>query len=137
MNAKKFIIALIAVFIFFSVFDYVFHNILMKDAYQQTSNLWRPEEVMKEFVLWTMLGQFIFSLGFVALFTKAFKRGGIIEGAIFGLLLAVIFIGNLSIWHAVLPSTGSLLISWIVGTTIELILAGMIVALIYQNKTAT
>ena len=135
MNAKKFIIALIAVFVFFLAFDYLFHNILMKDAYQQTSDLWRTEEVMKEFALWTMLGQFIFSLGFVALFTKAFKRGGLVEGAIFGLLLAIIFIGNLSIWHAVLPSTGSLLISWIVGTTIELILAGIIVALIYKNKT--
>ena len=86
--------------------------------------------------LWFMLGQFIFTLGFVALFTKAFKRGGIAEGAIFGLLLSILFFGNLSIWHAVLPSTGGLIVNWIIGTTIELILAGVIVAFIYKNRSA-
>lgn len=136
MNAKKFIIAVAAVFIFFSAYDYVFHEILMKDAYEATSNLWRPDEVMDQYFLWFMLGQFIFTFGFVALFTKAFKRGGIAEGAIFGLLLSIIFFGNLSIWHAVLPSTGGLIINWIIGTTIELILAGIIVAFIFKNKSA-
>ena len=136
MNAKKFIIAVVAVFIFFSAFDYVFHEILLKSAYEATSNLWRPDEVMDQYFMWFMLGQFIFTLGFVALFTKAFKRGGIAEGAIFGLLLSILFIGNLSIWHAVLPSTGGLIINWIFGTTIVLILAGIIVAFIYKNKSA-
>ena len=136
MNPKKFIIAVIAVFLFFSAFDYVFHEILLKDAYEQTANLWRPKEIMDQYFMWFMLGQFIFTLGFVALFTKAFERGGIAEGAIFGLLLSIIFIGNLSIWHAVLPSTGGLLINWIIGITIELVLAGIIVAFIYNNKSA-
>ncbi len=136
MNAKKFIIAVVAVFIFFSAFDYVFHEILMKDAYEATANLWRPDEVIDQYFLWFMLGQFIFTLGFVALFTKAFKRGGIAEGAIFGLLLSILFFGNLSIWHAVLPSTGGLIVNWIIGTTIELILAGVIVAFIYKNRSA-
>ena len=136
MNAKKFIIAVVTVFIFFSAFDYVFHEILLKDAYEATSNLWRPDEVIDQYFLWFMLGQFIFTLGFVALFTKAFKRGGIAEGAIFGLLLSILFFGNLSIWHAVLPSTGGLIINWIIGTTIELIIAGIIVAFIYKNRSA-
>ena len=135
MNAKKFIIAVITVFIFFSAFDYVFHEILMKDAYEATSNLWRPDEVMDQYFLWFMLGQFIFTLGFVGLFAKAFKRGGIAEGVIFGLLLSILFFGNLSIWHAVLPSTGGLIINWIIGTTIELILAGIIVAFIFKNRS--
>lgn len=136
MNAKKFIIAVVTVFIFFSAFDYVFHEILLKDAYEATSNLWRPDEVIDQYFLWFMLGQFIFTLGFVALFTKAFKRGGIAEGAIFGLLLSILFFGNLSIWHAVLPSTGGLIVNWIIGTTIELIIAGIIVAFIYKNRSA-
>ncbi len=135
MNAKKFIIALIAVFIFISAFDYFFHGVFMKSAYQETANLWRPEEAMKTYGVWLMLGQFIMSLGFVALFTKAFKRGGVIEGAIYGLLVAIFLSGHYLIWYAVSPYPTSMLITWVVAIIIELVLAGIIVAFIYKSKT--
>lgn len=134
MNAKKFIIASIAVFIFIFIFELLFHGMYLKSTYEQTASLWRPEAEMKDFMVWLTLGQIIFSIGFVALFTKAFKRGGIVEGIVYGLLLAIIFVGNLLIWYAVAPYPTSLLINWIVGTVIEMILAGIIVAFIYQSK---
>lgn len=134
MNAKKFIIASIAVFIFIFIFEFLFHGIYLKSTYEQTANLWRAQEAMKTYMIWLTLGQIIFSIGFVALFTKAFKRGGIIEGIVYGLLLAIIFVGNLLIWYAVAPYPTNLLINWIVGTVIELILAGVIVAFIYQSR---
>lgn len=135
MNAKKFILALVSVFIFISAFDYFFHGVFMKSAYQQTANLWRPEEAMKTYGIWLMLGQFIMSLGFVALFTKAFKRGGVIEGAVYGLLVAIFICGHYLIGYAVSPYPASMLITWVVATSIELILAGMIVAFIYKSKS--
>ena len=135
MNAKKFTIASIAVFIFIFIFDLLFHGVYLKSMYEQTASLWRPEEAMKTYILWLTLGQIIISIGFVALFTKAFKRGGIAEGVVYGLLLAIIFIGNLLIWYAVSPYPTNLLINWIIGTLIELILAGIIVAFIYQSKS--
>ena len=134
MNAKKFTIAAIAVFIFIFIFELLFHGMYLKSTYEKTASLWRPEAEMKDYLVWLTLGQIIFSIGFVALFTKAFKRGGIVEGIVYGLLLAVIFVGSLLIWYAVAPYPTSLLINWIVGTVIEMILAGVIVALIYQSK---
>jgi len=134
MNAKKFTIASIIVFIFIFVFDYVFHSIYLKSTYEQTADLWRSQEVMKTYAVWLPLGQIIISIGFVALFTKAFKRGGIAEGIVYGLLLAIIFTGNLLIWYAVAPYPANLLINWIIGILIELILAGIIVAFIYRPK---
>ena len=134
MNAKKFTIAAIAVFIFIFIFELLFHGMYLKSTYEQTASLWRPEAEMKDYMVWLTLGQIIFSIGFVALFTKAFKRGGIVEGIVYGLLLAIIFVGSLLIWYAVAPYPTSLLINWIVGTVIEMILAGVIVALIYQSK---
>jgi hypothetical protein len=136
MNAKKFIIACIAVIVFIMAFDYVFHGMYMTSTYKSTASLWRPEADMKTHVFWIIIGQIIISIGFVALFTKAFKRGGIIEGAVFGLLLAIIFAGHNLIGYAVSPYPANLVISWVVAIIIELVIAGIIVALIYQNKSA-
>jgi hypothetical protein len=137
MNAKKFTIASISVIIFVMAFDFLVHGVFMKESYEQTASLWRPEEAMKTYGIWLMLGQIIISIGFVALFTKAFKRGGIAEGAIYGFLVALIFSGHYLIWYAVSPYPKNMLISWIVATIIELVLAGIIVAFIYKTKSAT
>lgn len=136
MNTKKFIIACIAVIIFIMAFDYIFHGMLMADTYKNTASLWRPEADMQNHGIWIMIGQIIISIGFVALFTKAFKRGGIIEGAVYGLLLAIIFAGHNLIGYAVAPYPLSMVINWIVAITIQLVLAGVIVALIYRNKSS-
>ena len=136
MNGKKFTIACIAVFVFIFLYSFLFHGFFMKNSYEQTASLWRPEADMKSYMVWLILGQFIFSIGFVALFTKAFKRGGIAEGVVYGLLVAIIFIGHYFIGYAVSPYTLSLLLNWSIGTLIEFILAGIIVAFIYKSKTS-
>ncbi len=136
MNAKKFIIASIAVTIFIMAFDFLVHGIIMADTYEQTASLWRPQEEMKNHMIWMILGQIIMSFGFVALFTKAFKRGGLAEGAVFGLLLAILFIGTNLIMYAVAPYTMNMVIQWSIGGTIQLILAGVITALIFKNSAA-
>jgi len=117
-------------------FDFLYHGMFMASTYEQTASLWRPREVMNDYMIWMALGQIIMSVGFVALFTKAFKRGGIAEGAIFGLLIAIIFIGTNLIMYAVAPYPMSMVISWMIGVTIQMVLAGIIVALIYRNKSA-
>ena len=136
MNVKKFIIASIAVTIFIMAFDFLFHGMFMASTYAQTANLWRPHEVMNDYMVWMILGQIIMSVGFVALFTKSFKRGGIAEGAIYGLLVAIIFIGTNLIMYAVAPYPMNMVVSWIIGVIIELVLAGIIVAFIYKSKSS-
>ncbi len=136
MNAKKFIFASIVVTIFIMAFDFLFHGLLMSDMYKQTANLWRPQDSMNDYMIWMVLGQILMSFGFVALFTKAFKRGGIPEGVVYGLLVAILFIGTNLIMYAVAPYTISMVIYWSVGSTIQLILAGIIVAFIFRSHTA-
>ena len=117
-------------------FDFLFHGMLMASSYEQTASLWRPHEVMNSFMIWMILGQLFMSIGFVALFTKAFKRGGIVEGAVYGLLVAIVFIGHYLIWYAVSLYPMNMVVSWIVGVIIELVLAGIIVAFIYKSKSS-
>ncbi len=118
-------------------FDFLYHGMFMASTYEQTADLWRPHEVMNDYMIWMSLGQIIMSVGFVALFTKAFKRGGIAEGAIYGLLVAILFIGTNLIMYAVAPYPISMVINWIIGVTIQLVLAGIIVAFIFRNKSTT
>ena len=135
MNSKKFITAFIACFVFIFIFDFLFHGFYLRDIYEETTSLWQPGKAMKSYMPWFTLGQIVISMGFVALFTKAFKRGGLVEGAVFGLLVAILFIGNLLIWYTISPYPTNLLINWIVGILIELISAGIIVAFIYKSKS--
>jgi hypothetical protein len=58
------------------------------------------------------------------------------EGAIYGLLVAVIFIGTNLIMYAVTPYPMNMVVSWSVGVIIELVLAGIIVAFIYKSKSS-
>ncbi len=90
---------------------------------------------MQSYIGWLFLGQFIISIGFIALFTKAFKRGGVIEGIVFGILLAIILIGNLLIGYAVAPYPNNLIVKWTIDLLIQLPVAGIIVALIYRPKS--
>ena len=39
---KKIIIAIIAVFILWSILDFVIHGVLLSEAYKATVELWRP-----------------------------------------------------------------------------------------------
>ena len=135
MNSKKFISAFIACFVFIFIFDFLFHGFYLRGIYEENTSLWQPGKVMKSYMPWFTLGQIVISMGFVALFTKAFKRGGLVEGAVFGLLVAILFIGNLLIWYTISPYPTNLLINWIVGILIELISAGIIVAFIYKSKS--
>lgn len=100
---KRFTLVCVAVFIFIFifVFDLLFHGVYLKSIYEQTNDVWRSGEAMKTYIARLTLGQLIITTGFVALFTKAFKHGDIIGGAVYGLLLAIEFIGTLLINYMV------------------------------------
>ncbi len=135
MSAKRYAIATGLVFLFIVIFDMIFHGVYLKSIYEQTADLWRPEEVMKNYMAWLTLGQFIIALSFVSLYVYAFKQRNIVNGAVYGLLLAIIFIGNLFIWYAVAPYSTELFINWMIGTLIQVILAGVIVGFICKTST--
>ena len=75
----------------------------------------------------------IFSLLFVYIFTKGYEGKGIAEGAKYGLIIGlfVSLTGSYS-QYVVYPLPYSLALKWFLYGTIELIVAGIVVALIYK-----
>lgn len=60
MDMKGFVFAAIGVFIFVCLYEFLVHGFLMMSQYQQTANLWRPQEESRLTVM--LLSQFLFAV---------------------------------------------------------------------------
>ena len=63
---KRSIIALIAVFIAWSILDFILHGLLLKSAYEATASLWRPMEDFNMALIYFVT--FVFVAAFVGIY---------------------------------------------------------------------
>jgi hypothetical protein len=66
-NHKRGFLAFIVVFVFIFFFGYLWHPILMKDAYAETATLWRAEADFNSHFWILILGQAVIAFAFTAL----------------------------------------------------------------------
>ncbi len=133
---KQCLIASIAVFIVFFILDFVLHGILLKDIYQQTAAVWRPEAEMQS-LMWLMwVGYVIFAPVFVIIYSKGYDPGkaGLGQGIKFGFLIGILISSLSSLtWYAVLPIPAILCIYWFLGGMVQMIVAGAVVGLLHKS----
>ncbi len=132
MNAKRFGLSCLAVFAFVFFYEWIFHGVILKETYRQTASLWRPESDMESYFIWLTLGQLLFSVLFCVIFLRGYKNEGLAEGARYGLLIGLIFNAPNLIFYAVQPLPGMLVVEWCVGGTLEIAIAGVILAAVYR-----
>jgi hypothetical protein len=123
---KQTILAIIAVFLTWSVFDFVIHGLLLADTYQATAHLWRPEAEMNMPLL--SLVTLIFASGFVGIYSWFINAKSmtiaIKYSVVFGLTVGVSMgFGS----YSYMPIPLDLAITWFIGTLVELSLAGIII----------
>src|SRR5258707_14065154 len=70
MNPKRLILAIVAVFVGVWVTDFLIHGVWLQSTYAETMSLWRPEMEMRSHMGWLMLGQFLWALTFVVVWSK-------------------------------------------------------------------
>jgi len=131
MIGKKYGLALLAVFVFVFIFDFLVHGLLLKDAYAQTAHLWRPEGEQK--MLFMFLAQLGYSavLGFI--FTRNFENKGLGEGLRFGLLMGF-FMGSVQIGtYGYMPLPLYLPLLWMASEILKGTFAGLVLSLVYRN----
>ena len=136
MNIKRLVLAFLAVFVFIFAFEWVFHGILLKDAYAQTMSLWRPENEMMGYFHWLVLGQAIIAVAFVFLFAQGFTGRGVAGGVALGIIVAVLRVGLNLITYAVQPLSVKIVVSWSIGGFLEAAVAGAIAGAIYKQTQA-
>ena len=136
MSKKSLLIGTVAVFVFISIFEWIFHASILGSLYRSTAELWRPEADMDRFMIWLTLGQLLFSIMFCLIFAGGYQNRGLMEGARYGLLIGIFFISTNLVFYAVQPLPANIVIYWSIGGLVETIIAGMILAAIARPKSA-
>lgn len=128
---KRIILAIIAVFVAWSVMDIIIHGFLLMPTYIETSSLWRPENEMKNGLLYlvTLVG----AVGFVLIYNY-FKTKSIRMGLLYGLLLGVSWGFSMGFGtYSYTPIPYFLALSWFGTMLVEALVAGLLVGLIVKG----
>lgn len=135
-NLKRFALAAVAVFVAFKILDFLIHGVLLMSSYESLndSGLWREDMMSKMWIMY--ITAFIFSLIFVYLF-HFFSRGhsasgiklGFYYGLIVGLLMMVVGMFN---QYVVYNVPLDLTWQWFIYGMIQMIIIGIIVAILYK-----
>jgi len=129
---KRTIWAVVAVFIAWSILDFLLHGWLLRPTYEATASLWRPMDQMNMPLMYfvTLVFTVCFVLIYGLLVGQKSLASGIRFGALFGLATGI-SMGFGSYSYMPIPLT--LAWSWFFGSWIEAIAAGAIVGAIVKS----
>jgi len=129
---KRTIWAVVAVFIAWSILDFVLHGVLLRSTYEATANLWRPMDQINMPLMYfvTLVFTVCFVLIYGLLAGPKSLAAGIRFGALFGLATSM-SMGFGSYSYMPIPLT--LAWSWFLGGWIEAVAAGAVVGAIMKS----
>ena len=129
---KQIPLATLAVFITWSVMDYLIHGVLLSSIYQQTASLWRPMAEMKPVLMWVVTA--IAALCMVAVYALFFKQKNLKNGVLYGLLLGIGWGASMGFGSYVyMPIPYTLAQAWFWGTLAESLAAGAVIGLLVKD----
>ena len=132
MMWKRALVAMVVIFVTWSIMDFVMHGLILRDAYLATAKLWRPMDEMKmTLIYFTVL---VFAAVFVWVYAGFFAKKGIGTGVKYGLLLGVgvgIPMGYGT--YAVMPIPYYMALTWFLGTVVEATAGGLLLGLIVRE----
>ena len=135
MDKKRYVGAVLALFVFTFLYDWLVHGFLLMGMYEETSQLWRDYSASTNCALFlTIPYQLILSAWTAFAFTQIYKEGGVSNGVRFGLYFGVfagILMGAFYIW---MPIPAKLGLSWFVSSAIYGLIGGTILGYTYQKK---
>jgi hypothetical protein len=137
MNLKRLLIAIVAVFAFTWVTDFLIHSVWLMPDYRATASLWRPETEMGHYFGWLLLGQLLWSATFVTLWAKGFAdKACLVCAVMFGLFMGLFFEANTLVAYFSQPLPGSIAVKWFVANVVQAVLSGLVVFFTYKAPPA-
>ena len=129
---KKTILSIFAVFIAWSVMDYVIHGVILRSSYAATASLWRPMGEMKTSLMYFSV--MIASITFVLIYSLLISRKGISTGLKYGALFGLsagVPMGYGS--YSVMPIPYHMAFTWCFGSVVEAMVGGLILGWILRE----
>ncbi len=124
--------AVIAVFITWSILDFLIHGVLLQQTYMDTASLWRPESEMKMGLM--SLVTFIIGICFVCTYSFLVAPKSLASGIKLGVIWGVAAGASMGFGsYCYMPIPVSLAWSWFFGALIEMTVAGVIVGLLIKS----
>lgn len=130
--AKRIIMAVVAVFIVWSVLDFILHGLLLHSTYNETAHLWRPMEEMNMPLMY--LVTLISAICYVLIYGLLVGEKSLFSGIKFGVLIGLAIGFSMGFGsYSYMPIPMKLAWSWFLGAWIEAIAAGAIMGAIVPS----
>ena len=137
MNNKTLWIGYVAVFVFWQIYGYLVHEVMLSETYMALASAFRPEADMLDMMWMMMVGGALYLFLFCYIFTRGHEGKGIAEGVRYGLLMGLFMSIPMSVdQYVVYPLTASLAVTWFVTGVIGFVIAGAVFAAIYKPQAA-
>ena len=131
---KKSALAILGVFVAWSVMDFVIHGMILQSSYAATASLWRPMGEMKMSLMYITV--FFPAVAFVLIYSLFFSRKGISTGLQYGLLFGLSMGLPMGYGtYSVMPIPYFIAFTWCFGSIIEAMVAGLIVGSIMREES--
>jgi hypothetical protein len=136
MNLKRLVLAIVAVFAFVWLTDFLIHGVWLKNDYSASMDLWRSETEMQGHMGWVMLGELLATATFTVLYAIGFAdKAWLLCAVMFGLFMALFSQANTLITYAVQPIPASLAVKWFLAAMVQGVLMGLILFFVYKPKS--
>ena len=130
---KRVVLAVIAVFVAWSVLDFFIHGLILQSAYEATASLWRPMGEM-EMGLMYVVGA-VGAAAFVGLYTAVVKPKSMAAGLKYGLLFGIATGFPMGFGtYCVMPIPVYMAFVWFVGSLVETVVGGAIVGAVVKSS---
>ena len=130
---KKVWMGFVAAYVTFAILGYIVNNVILMSTYQSLASVWRPDIQQKLWIFW-VTGLF-YSFFFSFIFSKGYEGKGIAEGVRYGLYIGLMMeipaaYGQYAVYAVPYP----LALQWFIYGTVENIVAGIVLAMIFGMK---
>ena len=132
---KRYLLAVLAVFVTWSILDFLIHGVILMSLYEASAEIWRPEEEMMNGLL--MVVTLLAAASFVGLIAKFSKEKSPKAGALFGLIWGLG--GGVSMGYgtyAFLPLPYMLALGWFLAHAVQGTISGLVAGLVLKEQEA-
>jgi hypothetical protein len=137
MNIKRLILAVVVVFVGLWVTSFLIHGIWLQSIYKETMSLWRSEAEMTSHMVWMLVGQLLWSVAFVLIWSRSYPAVASPGGScLYGLIMGTFSEANSLIMYTVQPLPGHLVAKWVVAGLAQSALLGILLYLAGKPKAA-
>ncbi len=136
MNARRWLLASVAVVVVIGVLEFLIHGVLLSDMYRQTASVWRSEAEMQKMMWVFWVGILVFAPFFTLIYVEGYEKDkpGLGQGFRFGLYVgAMLSVMNSFGWYVLLPIPLALAFYWFLAILVEFIVAGVAAGLVYHE----